>query len=434
MKLQKGRLERFLDSHLKSEIKDIEISNIPSLSQLGRKFGNVDPKTISQFIKDQYLIRKYGSERTKSIYNKCWGSRNPRKNIDEKKELFSVYMREIMNLYKEGKELPNDIGVRSLARKFNVNRMTIPNWIKKFINQWLINEFQINSDNIELDKSTNDIYDEIWGIRCNKIRKIKFEEIEKIILKRGGILLTSKTEFDSLEEIPTERYIKVKCGKNHIFQIKIRCLIYDYNWCSTCNEYICEKILRYYMNNLFNTQFNPQVRLSKALKISIKNKITQNISFNDKKYDITVHVGRQRYDCFVSNLKLKGKDGKIYTLMIAGEYDGIQHSEEDPIKNPYCRNEYEIARTKARDLAKNKISAENTIILIRIKEFKGFNRRVMIYKQGLVLKEITKQFNSQFNTIYGHNNLRLKFNPNKMVNPLGIKSLYERRGPIQKFL
>lgn len=135
MPLKKKELESYLDSHIKTSLEKMNIYTLPSLSELGRKFGNVDAKTISVFLKDQYLSKKYNSDRAKNIYNKFWGSRYPQKNIDEKKKHFFNYMKEIMNLYKDGKEISNDIGVRALAKKFNVNRMTVPNWIKKFIKQ-----------------------------------------------------------------------------------------------------------------------------------------------------------------------------------------------------------------------------------------------------------------------------------------------------------
>ena len=434
MPLKKKELESYIDSHLKTSLEKINIYSLPSLSELGRKFGNVDAKTISVFLKDQYLSKKYNSDRAKNIYNKFWGSRYPQKNIDEKKKHFFSYMKEIMNLYKDGKEISNDIGVRVLARKFNVNRMTVPNWIKKLIKQWLIDNIQLNVNISELNKLKNYIISEIWGIRCNKIRKITYEDIEKIISKRGGIILTSKIKFDKLVNMPTERYIKIKCGKNHKFKTKVRCLIYDYNWCPICNEYICEKIMRNYMNFLFKNQLKAQVRLSQVLDIKKNKIIYQTIILNNKKFCIPVHVGLQRYDCFNSNLKLNGKDGRIYTFRVAGEYDGIQHFEEDITKNPYCSTRYDVAKMKARDLAKNKASIENNVILIRLKESKGFNRRVMICKQYLVLNEITKQFNSQIYLLFSHRNIRLKYNPNIKVDPLGIKKIYRKKGPMEAFL
>ena len=157
---------------------------------------------------------------------------------------------------------------------------------------------------------------------------------------------------------PTDRYVKIICGKGHEFSIQIRKLIYDYNWCPLCNESFCEQLMRNYLTQLFNSKFKAQVSLVKALGIDRGEVINRTIKLTENKYNISIHVGQLRYDRFNNNICILGNDNVKYNFKIAGEYDGIQHDEENMNLNPFCEKLKEFAAIKARDIVKNIVSSK----------------------------------------------------------------------------
>ena len=119
---------------------------------------------------------------------------------------------------------------------------------------------------------------------------------------------------------------------------------------------------------------------------------------------------------------------------MAGEYDGIQHDEDDPDKNPFCDTEIDIIKMKARDNAKNEVAFNKKVILIRLKAIEGFNKWKLLNKQREVLKELIWQFNSQVINLFGYTNVRLKYDPFLILDPLETKESNRLNGPIDDFI
>jgi len=151
-------------------------------------------------------------------------------------------------------------------------------------------------------------------------------------------------------------------------------------------------------------------------------------------YSNSIHVGQLRYDHFNNSVCILGNDDIKYKFKIAGEYDGIQHDEEDMSLNPFCEKLEEFAAIKARDLVKNIVSSENKIIMIRLKEKDGFNRRKLLKNQKEVIKEIILQFNNQVQEKFGIKNIYMKYDPLVRYNPLGKKEPYRIRNSLDNFL
>jgi len=148
------------------------------------------------------------------------------------------------------------------------------------------------------------------------------------------------------------------------------------------------------------------------------------IEIEDNKYIIRVFAGQLRYDHFCANIYLTGNNGVTYTFVVAGEYDGIYHDEEDISQNPFCDDMGEFASIKARDSVKNDISYRKKVILIRLKEKDGFNQKKLLHNQKEVFKEIAKQFNKQVKDLFGFNDVRIKYDPYLRFDPFGEKKSY----------
>ena len=94
----------------------------------------------------------------------------------------------------------------------------------------------------------------------------------------------------------------------------------------------------------------------------------------------------------------------------------------------------DLATIKARDTVKNIISFKNKIIMIRLKEKDGFNRRKLLKNQKEVIKEIISQFNNQVQEIFGVDNICLKYDPFVRYDPLGEKEPYRIKYSLDNFL
>jgi len=188
------------------------------------------------------------------------------------------------------------------------------------------------------------------------------------------------------------------------------------------------------MSQLFKKEFKAQVGLDQACGISREEIRNLSIELDDVKYNIRVFVGQQRFDCFCRDVHLLGNNGDHYKFKVAAEYDGFYHDEQDPEINPYCKSMGDFAKILARDSVKNNESYENKIILIRLKEMKGFDRRKLMFNQKVVLQEIISQFNEQVKKLFGNHEVLLKYNPNIIFDPLGEKEPCRIRQLINNFL
>lgn len=379
-------------------------------------------------------LRKYISSWLELIYNKkdvenvirlIW----PSKSAKQKEKLvFYEVIEKYLRLFPERVHL---IPSRNALLKGDLHGIVSKNTFKP----WSIEYIKLFKNRSK--SASQETYDEIWGRNCATRRKIEYKDIFKFVHQRShgtAQILTPNSKFDLNNENPTDRNVKIICGKDHVFSIKVRKLIYDYNWCPLCNESFCELIMRNYLTQLFNSQFKTQVSLEKALGIDRGKIILQTMILSEKKYCISVHVGQLRYDHFNNSVCILGNDGVEYHFKIAGEYDGIQHDEENIKLNPFCSNHEDFAAIKARDLVKNRVSSENNIIMIRLKEKDGFSRRKLLKKQKEVIKEISSQFNSQIQEKFGSQNIYLKYDPLVRYDPLGKKEPYRIRDSLDNFL
>jgi len=124
------------------------------------------------------------------------------------------------------------------------------------------------------------------------------------MIDQKGYLLTTREEWKMMEEVPSERYIKVghlTRNNHHSWSVKVRYLINQSRWCPECNDYFCQKIMQMYMNKIFCVDFRP-ITLKKAFGLEIKD------------------GGLLKYDSYNENVEIGGKVFKV-----AVEYDGKQH-------------------------------------------------------------------------------------------------------------
>ena len=281
------------------------------------------------------------------------------------------------------------------------------------------------------------IYDEIWGKQCAKRRKIQYEDIEDFVRQRShekAHVLSSKAFFDLMSDYPTDRYIEILCEEGHTFPIQVRKLIYDYNWCSYCNERLCERIMRNYLSQFFNKKFKSQVRLEQACVIDRKKAVIRTIEIYGIKYQIRVFVGKLRYDHFCANVCVIGNSGANYEFTIAGEYDSYYHDEINIRKNHFCKCMEDFASINARDSVKDEFSYRNKIILIRLKERDGFTRRTLLKNQKKVIQEIILQFNEQIKDLFGFNDIQLIYDPYIRFDPLGEVEPYRINESLKDYL
>ena len=237
-----------------------------------------------------------------------------------------------------------------------------------------------------------------------------------------------------MSEYPTDRHLNISCGEGHTFPIQVRKLIYDYNWCPYCNEHFCERVMRNYLGQFFNKEFEAQVRLAKACGVDREEIIVQIIEIDGIQYSINVFAGQLRYDHFCPKVCIVGNNGVNYNYAVAGEYDGFYHDEKNLGKNPFCDSLEDFATINARDFVKNKVSNEKKVIIIRLKEKDGFERKKLFSNQKEVIQEIIRQFNEQVRELFGFHDVRLKYDPYIRFDPLGEDEPYRIKGSLDDFL
>ncbi len=389
--------------------KDIVYDNrFGSLRNISDRLG-ISRSTLRIYILNwlEYLYEKNTADRIFKIF---W----PENSAKQKEKVgFYEIIEKYIRLYPERTSL---IPTRNKLLNSELRNLISKNTFKLWVIDYLT---QIKG--LSLIES-HEIYNNIWGKQCAKRKKIEYDDIKSFLyqLYHGKArILTPKVAFESMYDYPTERYLNISCGNGHKFPIRVRKLIYEYNWCPYCNEYLCEKVMRNYLEQFFNTKFEAQVRLENACGIHREKIIRKAIEINGINYIIPVFVGQLRYDQFCHNVCIIGRNGTKYKFSVAGEYDGSHHDEEDLIKNPFCNNLEDFASIKARDSVKNKVSYKKKVILIRLKEKNGFDRKKLIYNQKEVIQEFIRQFNNQVKELFGYRDVLLKYDPYIKYKPFG---------------
>ena len=394
-----------------------------SLRKVSDRLGISRP-TLRAYISN-WLYILYGKKAVDRIIKIFW-PKNSAKQREKVKfyEIIENYIR----LYPERTSL---IPTRNKLLDGELRTLISKNTFKPWVIDYLV---QIKC--FSLDES-HVIYDKIWGKQCANRKKIDYKDIKEFIYQRNhgnAQVLTPKLAFELMPEYPTDRYLKISCGKGHQFPIRVRKLIYEYNWCPYCNEHFCERVMRNYLGQFFNKEFEAQVRLEKACGIDREKFIDLTIEINGIQYIIRVFVGQLRYDQFCPNVCIVGNNGLKYKFCVAGEYDGFHHDEENLRRNPFCDNREDFATIKARDSVKNKVSYEKKVILIRLKEKDGFDRKKLLSNQKEVIQEFVRQFNKQVKKIFGFHNVRIRYDPYIKFNPFGGDGPYRIKGSLDDFL
>lgn len=365
--------------------------------------------TLKYYI-STWLEIPYGKEEVDDIIKFFWPGDSAKQK--EKTKFYEI-IEKSLRLYPERISL---IPTRNALLKSELQGILSKNTFKPWVIDYLT---QIKFYTID---ESHTIYDVIWGQQCARRRKIEIGNIKDFVHQRShgkAHVLTSKTIFELMSEYPTDRYIKISCEEEHTFPIKVRKLIYDYNWCPYCNERLCERVMRNYLEQLFTIEFEVQITLEQAFEIERDKIYTRIIVIDGVKYSIRVFVGQLRYDHYCPRVSVVGEDGGNYQFTVAGEYDSSYHDEEDLRKNPFCDSINDLTTVKARDYVKNDVSCENKVILIRLKEKDGFTRRILMHNQKKVIQEIIQQFNKQIKEFFGLNAVKLSYDPYKRFYPLG---------------
>ena len=394
-----------------------------SLRAISCRLGISRP-TIRVYI-STWLEILYGKEEVERIINLFWPEKSARQR--ERLRFFEIIGKYIA-LYPESISL---IPTRNKLLDGELYGVLSKNTFKPWVIEYLS---QFKCYTLEESKA---IYDIIWGQHCSTRKKIEYEDIEDFVYHRNhgkACIITPQTTFESMPEYPTDRYMDIACGEGHNFPIQVRKLIYDYNWCPYCNEHFCERVMRNYLGQLFNSKFDAHISLGKACGISRDKIIIQTIKINGVQFRISVFVGQLKYDHFCSDVFIVGNTGVFYKYSVAGEYDGSYHNEENLEKNPFCCSLEDFANANARDSVKNIISYEKKVILIRLKEKNGFDRRKLLFNQKEVIQEIIRQFNNQVRDLFSFYDVRMKYNPFIKFDPLGKDEPYKIKGSFDSFL
>lgn len=341
----KSQLYNYLDKLLK-DYPIINISNVKSLSLLRSELSIGKLKLINWV--NEYLIQNFGLKKAQSIKGKLWPYSSTVINQIKKEKLFKILDSQFKNYF------PDNINkISSLTKLKSIvgtRRSTITDWVL----QYLSKKYGSLRGNL--------IFNNIWTIRQqSKHIAITHKYLKKFLKNRDAKLITTEIKFNNMKELPTSRYIEIECENGHKFNVQVLHLLYHNLWCPSCNIRFCQKIMRLYMEAIFNAKF-PETTLKTAYGIH-GNK-----------------GGRLTFDGFNSYVNVKGKEFKI-----AFEYDGLQH---DIYPNPFHRSYKKFKKQKENDRKKIKLAHKFNTYIIRLKEIDGFNSESINHFQ----KEIINQF------------------------------------------
>ena len=325
---------------------NVDLKDVKSLTKLRKELG-IGKYRIIDWV-DEYLNEKYGPSLGRKIKEKLWPRNSTALTQYKKEELFKLLIVQIGMYYPNNKfEIPSLAEMRLI---FKVRRTTVTNWVKEFLEK----EFGYSKG--------MEIFEEIWTSRKEARHiAITHEYLRIFIANRNGSLITTEEEFNSMNENPTARYIRIRCDKNHEFEASVTHIIHHFQWCSRCNQRFCEKIMRLYMEAIFQAKF-PEKSLNKAYGIPYSK------------------GGKLRFDGYNGKVNLFGL---IYR--IAFEYDGFQH---DFFPNPFHRTIDDFKRQNENDEKKENIAKEKNTLVIKLKEVDGFNSKTI----HLFQREIMRQF------------------------------------------
>jgi len=360
------------------------INQIPKLEFLGKQY-NLNRKTLRKYILVN-LIKEKNPETAKKIYSDIWHKELQKTNDRQSKFLTLM---DFLFIDEQLTHSDSIMGINSIQKEIAASKPTIINWVKSYLNDRFGKEQSIL------------IYERIWGSKCRLKKKYTYDLIKEFISDQNGYIITSRDEWELMEDIPSERYIKIGHPSkdiDHIWIVKVRYLINQSRWCPECNEYFCQKILQLYLNKIFGVNFRP-------------------ITFKHIFGLGSGQGGRLKYDLYNENVVIENIRFKV-----AAEYDGEQH---DLFPNAYHKMIEDFYTQKRNDRLKDIISTDKSVILIRIKAIYGFHRNNIFFQN-----EIIKQINS--NPILKKVGVKLENIPKYVYNPF-LKRLEEQKS-LKKFL
>jgi len=199
----------------KDIINDNKFGSLRSISARLR----ISRPTLRMYISN-WLKLLYGKKEVDDIIKLFWQEKSA--NQKEKIRFYEI-IEKYIKLFPERTSL---IPTRNKLLGSELRGILSKNTFKPWVIDYLV-------QNNGLDESYA-IYDVIWGKNCAKRRKIEYDDIEDFVHQRShgiAFVQTPKIDFESMFEYPTDRYIELSCGKGHKFPIRVRKLIYDFNWC-----------------------------------------------------------------------------------------------------------------------------------------------------------------------------------------------------------
>ena len=157
-----------------------------------------------------------------------------------------------------------------------------------------------------------------WCPECKGLKSLDYKIIKRFIESKGGILNTSREQFETLRTSESTRpsitRLNVQCQKGHIWSTTYDRLNNQKSWCPKCADGKYEKICRWYLNKILSYITSERIEF---IKVQIKNvmKLPTNIP---KKFS-EISFEKMHFDGF-STIHINRKVFKI-----AFEYNGPQH-------------------------------------------------------------------------------------------------------------
>jgi len=378
-----NKIVKLLDNLLGDNPLSVSPCIIPSLQELA-DMVSVHRQTLVKWLEKEYLSK---FDNPDLIKKKLWPAPGSLENINLKKTILFKMLDEQLKDYPKRKP----IRIIDLNKLLGSNKLSLQKWIKEYLTNKIITE------NPNLDKNlaislADDLYSEIWF--SPQKNPYTYSDIELYVKNRGGTLKTTKVQFNAMEKIPTDRRIEIICEKGHLFDKRIGDLIYRGDWCSVCNEYLCQKIMGLFMDKIFGVNFRKQTFECNLRRIYglPDGYFREIICDKNNAFKYKVHISRQSFDGYLEFI-VKGiyKNGKQVEILVrvAFEYDGIQHDEYSEQYHYGDMNNFYIQR--CRDIAKDEEAQFHDTIIIRLKENLDFNLKTINTFQ----EEIIRQFQEQ---------------------------------------
>lgn len=230
----------------------------------------------------------------------------------------------------------------------------------------------------ESPKFRRRLYYELWTMKSGEENKITYDDIERFIHRKGGVLITKKQEWQKMKNAPSHRLVRVQCENHHkSWKVRVRDL-FSSRWCPHCQTSFCQRVLEKYLEKI----------LSHIAGYDIK---TKSECFLFKCFNIRKdRGGLMKFDVFIKQATLSGRykgqsKYKRVIISIAAEYDGIHH---DKYPNPIHNDFAQFNTQKMRDQLKDSLTIKKNCIIIRIKSLYGFNAKTKNKFQREIIRQI----------------------------------------------